>query len=237
MGRTQLEYRTERSPFLSRCMLLAPLSTWYEVMLSVNIVAMLACTITMPHFQEAHANDRRSCKLSLDSTLPNHASDMGGTPWRISLIFPFSAFRAGTREPRARTGGGSQDADALLSCSRIPASNPLENLQQLRDTGVASTCVFFCRVQSRLQKQEAAEGGSNECFWLRMDTEERPARPAWADSGQNFRTSGMPRLGPQAERSSAWVNRDGEVQAPTQREVGNDVVSRETAAAVLVGTL
>ncbi|CAM9212001.1 unnamed protein product, partial [Laminaria digitata] len=51
-----------------------------------------------------------------------------------------------------------------------------------------------------------------------MDTEERPARPAWADSGQNFRTSGMPRLGPQAERSSAWFNRDGEVQAPTQRE-------------------
>lgn len=62
-----------------------------------------------------------------------------------------------------------------------------------------------------------------------MDTEERPARPAWADSGQNFRTSGMPRLGPQAERSSAWVNRDGEVQAPTQREVGNDAVSSETA--------
>eukprot|EP00904_Undaria_pinnatifida_P010558 jgi/Undpi1/6632/HiC_scaffold_20.g09111.m1 len=29
----------------------------------------------------------------------------------------------------------------------------------------------------------------------------------------------MPRLGPQAERSSAWVNRDGEVQPPTQREV------------------
>lgn len=62
-----------------------------------------------------------------------------------------------------------------------------------------------------------------------MDTDERPARPTWADSGQTFRTSGMPRLGPQAERSSAWVNRDGEVQPPTQREVG-DVVSRETVA-------
>ncbi|CAN0503724.1 unnamed protein product, partial [Ectocarpus sp. 12 AP-2014] len=31
-------------------------------------------------------------------------------------------------------------------------------------------------------------------------------------------TGGIPRLGPQAERSSAWVNREGGLQPPTERE-------------------
>lgn len=47
-------------------------------------------------------------------------------------------------------------------------------------------------------------------------------RPAWADTagpGALPLAGGIPRLGPQAERSSAWVNRDGEVKPPTEREV------------------
>ncbi|CAM9903980.1 unnamed protein product [Pylaiella littoralis] len=44
-------------------------------------------------------------------------------------------------------------------------------------------------------------------------------RPAWADTaGPGAHAGGIPRLGPQAERSSAWINRDGEVQPPTERE-------------------
>lgn len=45
------------------------------------------------------------------------------------------------------------------------------------------------------------------------------ARPAWADAGPSALAGGIPFLGPQAERSSEWVNRDGEIRAPTQREV------------------
>lgn len=45
-------------------------------------------------------------------------------------------------------------------------------------------------------------------------------RPTWPDTGPVSLAGGIPRLGPQAERSSAWVNRDGEVQPPTEREVG-----------------
>ena len=44
-------------------------------------------------------------------------------------------------------------------------------------------------------------------------------RPTWPDTGTISLAGGIPRLGPQAERSSAWVNRDGEVQPPTEREV------------------
>lgn len=48
------------------------------------------------------------------------------------------------------------------------------------------------------------------------------SRPAWADATRPGALSGgIPQLGPQAERSSEWVNRDGEVQPPTEREVGD----------------
>ncbi|CAM9783522.1 unnamed protein product [Scytosiphon promiscuus] len=43
-------------------------------------------------------------------------------------------------------------------------------------------------------------------------------RPTWVDNGVGSLAGGIPRLGPQAERSSAWINRDGEVQPPTERE-------------------
>lgn len=54
-----------------------------------------------------------------------------------------------------------------------------------------------------------------------MDSGGMPtARPAWAEAtGPGALAGGISRLGPQAERSSAWVNRAGEVKAPTQREV------------------
>ena len=57
----------------------------------------------------------------------------------------------------------------LLSFSRVPASNPRENLRQLRGTGVGSTCVYSCRVQSRNEK-EAAGGkeAGEECFRHRV---------------------------------------------------------------------
>lgn len=44
-------------------------------------------------------------------------------------------------------------------------------------------------------------------------------RPTWTDIGVGALAGGIPRLGPQSERSSAWINRDGEVQPPTEREV------------------
>lgn len=44
-------------------------------------------------------------------------------------------------------------------------------------------------------------------------------KPTWPDTGPGALAGGIPRLGPQAERSSAWVNRDGEVKPPTEREV------------------
>lgn len=44
-------------------------------------------------------------------------------------------------------------------------------------------------------------------------------KPTWPDTGPAALGGGIPRLGPQAERSSAWVNRDGEVKPPTEREV------------------
>lgn len=44
-------------------------------------------------------------------------------------------------------------------------------------------------------------------------------RPTWTDNGVGALAGGIPRLGPQSERSSAWINRDGEVQPPTEREV------------------
>eukprot|EP00752_Nemacystus_decipiens_P012773 g11312.t1 len=43
-------------------------------------------------------------------------------------------------------------------------------------------------------------------------------KPTWTDTGPGTLVGGIPRLGPQAERSSAWVNRDGEVKPPTERE-------------------
>lgn len=55
-----------------------------------------------------------------------------------------------------------------------------------------------------------------------METGGKPiARPAWADAaGPGVALAGgMGRLGPQAERTSEWVNRAGEVKAPTEREV------------------
>lgn len=47
------------------------------------------------------------------------------------------------------------------------------------------------------------------------------ARPAWANAAgpNDALAGGMVRLGPQAERNSEWVNRAGEVNAPTEREV------------------
>lgn len=56
-----------------------------------------------------------------------------------------------------------------------------------------------------------------------MEIGGRPAatiKPTWSDTGPGALAGGIPRLGPQAERSSAWVNRDGEVKPPTEREVG-----------------
>lgn len=44
-------------------------------------------------------------------------------------------------------------------------------------------------------------------------------RPSWADMGPRTPPRGIPPLGPQAERSSEWVNRDGDVQGPSKREV------------------
>lgn len=46
------------------------------------------------------------------------------------------------------------------------------------------------------------------------------ARPAWANAAgpNDALAGGMVRLGPQAERNSEWVNRAGEVNAPTERE-------------------
>lgn len=44
-------------------------------------------------------------------------------------------------------------------------------------------------------------------------------RPSWADMGPRTPPRRIPLLGPQAERSSEWVNRDGEVQGPPKREV------------------
>lgn len=55
-----------------------------------------------------------------------------------------------------------------------------------------------------------------------MEIGGRPAatiKPTWPDTGPGALAGGIPRLGPQAERSSAWVNRDGEVKPPTEREV------------------
>lgn len=52
-----------------------------------------------------------------------------------------------------------------------------------------------------------------------MGSRSGAARPAWADAGPSALAGGIPHLGPQAERSSEWVNRDGEIRAPTQREV------------------
>lgn len=52
-----------------------------------------------------------------------------------------------------------------------------------------------------------------------MDAGPAVARPAWVDIGPPSLARGAPRMGPQAERTSEWVNRTGEVQAPTQREV------------------
>lgn len=45
-------------------------------------------------------------------------------------------------------------------------------------------------------------------------------KPTWPDTGAGALAGGIPRLGPQAERSSSvWLNRDGEVKPPTEREV------------------